>query len=139
MTGEQKEKIIRFRSMGRGYAAIGKELGISKDTVKSFCRRNSLTSADILVIDDKDRCRECGVEIKQRPKMKKQVFCCKACREKWWTEHPERITQKAVYGFICAKCGKAFTAYGNKKRKYCSHECYIADRFGGGGNGRERI
>ena len=45
MTDEQKEKIIRFRSMGRGYADIGKELGISKDTVKSFCRRNSLTSA----------------------------------------------------------------------------------------------
>ena len=55
MTGEQKEKIIRFRSMGRGYADIGKELGIPKDTVKSFCRRNSLTSADILVTDDKDR------------------------------------------------------------------------------------
>ena len=135
VTGAQKEKIIRFRSMGRGYADIGKELGIPKDTVKSFCRRNSLTSADILVTDDKDRCRECGVEIKQRPKMKKQVFCCKACREKWWTEHPERITQKAVYEFTCAKCGKPFTAYGNKKRKYCSHECYIADRFGGGGNG----
>ena len=74
MTGEQKEKIIRFRSMGRGYADIGKELGIPKDTVKSFCRRNSLTSADILVTDDKDRCRECGVEIKQRQKIKKYVF-----------------------------------------------------------------
>ena len=23
-------------------------------------------------------------------------------------------------------------SYGNKNRKYCSHECYIADRFGGG-------
>lgn len=83
VTDEQKEKIIRFRSMGRGYADIGKELDISKDTVKSFCCRNSLTSADILVTDDKDRCRECGMEIKQRPNMKKQVFCCKACREKW--------------------------------------------------------
>ena len=121
--------------MGRGYADIGKELGLPKDTVKSFCRRNGLTSADILATDNKDRCRECGVEIKQRQKMKKQVFCCKACREKWWAEHPERIMQKAVYEFTCAKCGKPFTAYGNKKRKYCSHECYIADRFGGGGNG----
>ena len=92
VTGEQKEKIIRFRSMGRGYADIGKELGIPKDTVKSFCRRNDLTSADILATDGKDRCRECGVEIKQRPKMKQQVFCCKACREKWWAEYPERIT-----------------------------------------------
>lgn len=134
MTDEQKEKIIRFRRMGRGYADIGKELGISKDTVKSFCRRNSLTSADLPTVDTADRCRECGVEIKQRPKKKKQIFCCKACREKWWTQHPEQIRQKAVYGFTCAGCGKSFTAYGNSKRKYCSHECYIAHRFGGGRN-----
>lgn len=135
MTEMQKEKIIRFRGMGRSYADIGRELGIPRDTVKSFCRRNGLTPADIQVADNKDRCRECGAEIMQRPKMKKQAFCSKACRERWWAQHPERIAWKAVYGFACAKCGKAFTAYGNKKRKYCSHECYIADRFGGGGDG----
>lgn len=133
MTEEQKEKIIRFRRMGRGYADIGKELGISKDTVKSFCRRNSLTSTDISVMDTEDRCRECGAKIEQQPKMKKQIFCCKACREKWWKEHPEQIRQRAVYEFICAGCGKPFTVYGNCKRKYCSHECYIRDRFKGGG------
>lgn len=132
VTDEQKEKIVRFRRMGRSYAEIGKEIGVSKDTVKSFCRRNSLTSAELTAIDDTDRCRECGVEIKQQPKMKKQIFCCKACREKWWTEHPDQIKRKAVYEFICAGCGKPFTAYGNRKRKYCSHECYIRDRFGGG-------
>lgn len=132
VTDEQKEKIIRFRKMGRGYTDIGKELGISKDTVKSFCRRNSLTSADISVTDNQDRCRECGKEIKQQPKKKKQIFCCKACREKWWAKHPEQIRQRAVYEFTCARCGRVFQAYGNSKRKYCSHECYIADRFGGG-------
>ncbi|RXM53885.1 RNA polymerase subunit sigma-70, partial [Clostridium tetani] len=26
-------------------------------------------------------------------------------------------------------CGKEFSAYGNKNRKYCSHNCYIRDRF----------
>ncbi len=71
VTGEQKEKIVRFRRMGRSYAEIGKEIGVSKDTVKSFCRRNKLTSAELLVIDDTDRCRECGAEIEQRPKRKK--------------------------------------------------------------------
>ena len=49
VTEEQKEKITRFRRMGRSYAFIGNELGISKDTVKSFCRRNSLASADVSV------------------------------------------------------------------------------------------
>ena len=132
MTEKQKEKITRFRRMGRSYAFVGNELGISKDTVKSFCRRNSLASADISVIDGTDRCRECGRKIEQRPKKKKQIFCCKACREKWWAQHPEQVRRRAVYEFTCANCGKPFTAYGNRRRKYCSHECYIADRFGGG-------
>ncbi len=54
MTEEQKEKIIRFRGMGHGYGNIGKELGISKDTVKSFCRRNRLTRADIQATGQED-------------------------------------------------------------------------------------
>lgn len=40
------------------------------------------------------------------------------------------IYRKAVYAYTCAHCGKPFTAYGNKERKYCSHNCYISDRFG---------
>lgn len=33
---------------------------------------------------------------------------------------------------VCPVCKKPFTVYGNANRKYCSHECYIEDRFGGG-------
>ena len=33
------------------------------------------------------------------------------------------------YKLKCAYCGKDFISYGNKKRKYCSHYCYIHDRF----------
>lgn len=132
MTGEQKEKIIRFRGQGFGYADIGRELGISKDTVKSFCRRNGLMISESQPVDDTDRCRECGKPLARREKTKRRIFCCKSCREKWWKEHADRIDRKAIYGFTCAGCGKSFTAYGNSKRKYCSHACYIAHRFGGG-------
>ena len=134
MTNEQKEKIRLFRSMGRGYTDIGNELGISKNTVKSFCRRNNLTSNNVIITDAADRCRECGVAIIQKPKKKKRIFCCKTCREKWWKEHPERMNKKAIYKFTCAGCGKLFSVFGNSKRKYCSHECYINDRFGGNEN-----
>lgn len=130
MTNGQKEKIIRFRRQGRGYADIGRELGISKDTIKSFCRRHGFTVSEI-ISDDKDRCRECGKPLVQVEKKKKQIFCCKSCREKWWKENADRINKKAIYTFICAGCGKSFTSYGNKNRKYCSHSCYVADRFGG--------
>ena len=132
MTNEQKEKIIRFRRQGRGYADIGRELGISKDTVKSFCRRNGLTVSNNKQVDDKGFCRECGKPLVQQEKKKRRIFCCKSCREKWWTEHADRINRKAVYTFTCAGCGRIFTVYGNRNRKYCSHGCYIADRFGGG-------
>ena len=33
---------------------------------------------------------------------------------------------------VCPICGKTFMSHKNAKRKYCSHECYIKDRFGGG-------
>lgn len=131
MTNEQKEKIIRFRRQGFGYADIGRELGISKDTVKSFCRRNDLMVSGSKPVDDKDRCRECGKALVQQEKKKTRFFCCKACREKWWTEHADMIDRKAIYEFTCAGCGWSFTAYGNSKRKFCSHSCYVAHRFGG--------
>jgi hypothetical protein len=37
-----------------------------------------------------------------------------------------------MYSFTCAGCGVEFAAYGNASRKFCSHECYIKSRFGGG-------
>lgn len=43
----------------------------------------------------------------------------------------DKVNRKANYEFICPHCKKLFSAYGNKKRKYCSHACYIEDRFGG--------
>ncbi|MDO4301293.1 MAG: RNA polymerase subunit sigma-70 [Clostridia bacterium] len=128
MTNEQKEKIIRFRNMGHGYAEIGREIGVSKDTVKSYCRRNGLKISDSKNVD---KCRECSKPIMQYEKKKKRIFCCKACREKWWAAHPEQVNKKAIYSFECTFCGRKFTAYGNSKRKYCSHKCYIKDRFGG--------
>jgi hypothetical protein len=30
---------------------------------------------------------------------------------------------------VCVHCGKEF--HGRSGRKYCSHRCYIAERFGG--------
>ena len=43
MTESQKQQIISFRRQGIGYLKIAQELGISQNTVKSYCRRNNLT------------------------------------------------------------------------------------------------
>ena len=136
MTEEQKKQIMRLRKKGCGYTAVANKVGISKDTVKSFCRRNGL-AGEMAAAPERQvpGCRECGKPLQQRSGMKPRVFCCDGCRVKWWHEHPEKIKQRAVYSFTCAGCGKAFTAYGNSRRKYCSHECYITNRFKGGDAG----
>lgn len=135
MTDKQRQRIIQLRKEGFGYTSIAKQLDISRDTVRSFCKRNGLAGemAGKAIHSgegqEKGLCRECGRELQQRKGVKKKVFCCRECREKWWHEHPGQIKQRAVYFFICAGCSKEFTAYGNAHRKYCSHECYVKSRF----------
>ena len=118
------------------YAKIAKQVDVSRDAVISFCRRNGLQEIKkpipVVNTDAADVCRECGKPLIQVDGMKRRVFCSKECRVKWWKEHPERLNQKAVYQYTCPHCGKPFSAYGNSKRKYCSHACYIADRYKGG-------
>ena len=136
MDGIQKEQIRNLRGEGLSYAEIARQVDVSRDAVISFCRRNGLqeikkprTAVKTAV---GDVCRECEKPLVQVVGMKRRVFCSKECRVKWWKEHPERLNQKAVYQYTCPHCGKPFSAYGNSKRKYCSHACYISDRFGGG-------
>jgi endogenous inhibitor of DNA gyrase (YacG/DUF329 family) len=77
-------------------------------------------------------CKMCGSVIVQISGRKARKFCSDACRVEWWNSHRDQVVKKAVYEFNCPHCGETFTAYGNANRKYCSHACYIAARFGGG-------
>ena len=138
MTEEQKNQITRMREEGRGYVAIARTLCISENTVKSFCRRKKLNgvavprAAQTTTYDGRHFCDCCGKEVAQVSGRKEKRFCSDRCRNKWWNSHLDRVNRKANYEFVCPQCKKTFMAYGNAKRKYCSHECYIAHRFGGG-------
>ena len=137
MNIQQKTEIASLRSQGFGYAKIAQALGLSKNTVKSYCKRNNLSAASLESASDmpilaQSFCLECGKAITQVPGRKEKKFCSGECRHKWRNARPEKITRKAVYSYTCAGCGKPFTAYGNSRRKYCCHACYIADRFKGG-------
>lgn len=129
MTNEQKEKITEMRHNGVSYSVIASMLGISKETIKSFCRRNSLT-AEKNLSEINTLCRNCCTPIVQNPKTRKKVFCCSECHIDWWKKHPLPLNNTS-YRHACKNCGKTFTAYGHTKRKYCSHVCYISARFGG--------
>lgn len=132
MTTEEKEKIIQLRKAGICMAQIGEELGISKNIVKSFCRRQGL-AGDIGTesVAVTKPCLFCGLPVIQTPGRKEKKFCSDACRHKWWNEHANEANRGAMKEYICPHCGNAFYAYPARRRKYCSHECYIRERFGG--------
>lgn len=138
MTNEQKEQIRHLRASGYGYATIADALGLTKNQVSAFCRRNNLAGAqsEIHVAERPDTgcCKCCGKPLVQTPGKKPVKFCSDACRNTWWNAHLDQVERKAVYEFNCACCGRPFSAYGNAGRKYCSHECYIRARFGGDGH-----
>ncbi len=131
MNGEQKKRISEYRQRGIAYAVIADRLGLTKDQVSSYCRRNGLAGRlGTRQAEFPDNCcRNCGKKLEQTPGVKKRRFCCPECRVQWWNTHQDKVNRKAVYSFVCPHCGKEFTAYGNAGRKYCSHACYIANRF----------
>ena len=130
MTKDQIKKIEEMRLKGQGYVVIARETGIPENTVKSYCRRHPLFEKSPEEVSGICAC--CGKPVEQNPHRKTKRFCSDACRMKWWNSHADKVQRKAMYEFTCPECGKKFRAYGNRNRKYCSHACYIKDRFGGG-------
>ena len=137
MTNEQRLKITDMRNQGCGYTAIANAVGLTKDSVKAFCRSHGLAGvkAEPMISENSvtDICLNCGSPLTHNPGAKRKKFCGSSCRQAWWNTHPDRVTRKALYQFTCPACGKPFTAYGNNHRKYCSRSCYITARFKGGG------
>ena len=48
MTKDEKSRIAAMRRDGMGYTKIALELGLSENTVKSYCRRNGLRKEAML-------------------------------------------------------------------------------------------
>lgn len=138
MTSDEKEKIRELRLKGMGYKKIANFLNLTRDSVRGFCKRNGLAGNSCVValnFEEKMKrnllCAYCNKPINQNGKGRTRRFCSDECRRKWWNENQDKRNKKetAFYKFTCAYCGKEFSAYGNKNRKYCSHNCYIKDRF----------
>lgn len=136
MTDEQRQQIVKLRQDGHGYTTIARAVGLSKDSIKAYCRTHDLAGvkakSNARIKIDQVFCLCCGKQLQQISGRKKMKFCSAICRQKWWNLHPDQVNRKAIYSFTCEYCGRNFTAYGNNKRKYCCHSCYIASRFRGG-------
>ena len=157
MTEDQKRLTLQMRNDGKTYAAIAVELGLSSNTVKSFCTRNGMpksvmmetgvetlpmkrqtdttagaeeaSKAEPIMRTDRSACRQCGADLQLRNENQMKRFCSERCRQKWWRAHPGLITEKASVS-VCAACGHAFKNHGNHARRYCSRACYLRSRFG---------
>lgn len=138
MTEFEKQQISDLRLKGSGYKAIAAVLGISRDAVRSYCKRNYLDGDSAMIelnVEEKKKthliCTCCSKPIKQKARGRVRRFCSDECRRKWWNCNPQTRNKKetATYHYRCLHCGNEFVCYGNKKRKYCSHDCYIKSRF----------
>ena len=124
MTQEQKILILHYREQHMTYRQIGEKLGLSPDTVKTFCRRNG-AQAGKTAQGAECRCRNCGAPVHPLPGRRERLFCSPACRTAYWRKH-NLLGKDPRY---CAGCGALLTG-GSASRKYCSHACYIRHRFG---------
>ncbi|GFH40221.1 hypothetical protein [Pseudolactococcus insecticola] len=135
MNDYQREQIKNLRHQGLGYKRVAMALELPVDTIKSFCRKNQLTGVMAKPNTDVSigfYCKECGKELRQEEKKKQLKFCSATCRDIWWRKHRNESKKGKAKVISCKYCGKEFLAYQHEKRKYCSHECYVTDRFKGG-------
>ena len=124
MTKEQKTLILYYREQHMTYRQIGEKLGLSPDTVKTFCRRNT-PREDRTEASASSQCRNCGAPVHPLPGRRERLFCSPACRTAYWRKH-NLLGKDPRY---CAGCGALLTG-GSASRKYCGHACYISHRFG---------
>ena len=128
MTEDQKCQIKFLREQNRTITQISEQTGISRNTIKSFMRRETSKNE---ALQNKNTCLNCGKVLAQLPKTKPRKFCCEVCRNAYWNTHRHLAKQSNTPYIICAHCKKSFNSNGRKNRKYCCRKCYINARFGG--------
>lgn len=152
MTDTEKRTAERMRAEGCSYNMISQTLGISLSTVKSHIRRRAKKEPQIEVVgkpsantvvlrlSDSEpttppppagiRCKRCGATLVNTPGHRQKTFCSKSCQERYWREHRNISLCASLVSCTCPGCGKEIFDYKGHHRKYCSHQCYIAVRYG---------
>lgn len=118
MTTTDKNQIIKLREEGLSFGEIAKRLGMSRSSVSTIYRRAQEQHVD--------RCKCCGLVIKQTAGHRQRLFCSDKCRIRWWRQNSTNhaINNKAV----CLMCNKEFVYHESRIRKYCSLACAYKGR-----------
>ena len=115
MNAEQKDQIRQLHSRGLGYKKIAAQLGLSVNTVASFCKRQRGSESC-------PHCPQCGRSVVQTPHRKPKRFCSTQCHNTWWNHHA--VSGDGKLQQRCPICKEPFFAYPSSCRKYCSRLCY---------------
>lgn len=140
VTQQQKEQISKLRANGASFGKIASALGISINTVKSYCKRNPISSEPMPApksVVHPDRCPQCNALLEQSSGHRQKRFCSPKCRIAWWAAHPEQVSRKKLFSVECRHCGTVFLQYGSRPRKFCSRGCYLAHRHAQGGDNHD--
>lgn len=116
MNSALKSKILDMKKDGLSYAKI------SKNTIKSFLRRNGAKCKSEVL------CKNCRKPLENFSRNGMMKFCSGSCRYKWWNKNADG-NRKYLQILTCKSCGEKFKSYNNKIRKYCSYKCYVEHRF----------
>ena len=122
MTHDERVLILQLRVNGLGYKRIATELGLSLNTVQSYCRRHptEMKAPERL---PENGCLCCGARLHHTPDAKKRKFCSDRCRITLWNAHPEAGGKRKVREIACGYCGATYFVIGEQTRMYCSRIC----------------
>lgn len=121
MTKLQKEQIHHLRQKLTPYSQIAGLLGLSMNTVKSYCYRHGLNTETLNSING--YCQQCGKPLISA-KTKPRRFCSTACKTAFWNGHRRERASNQITMHACLVCGENFSDYHSVGRKYCSQACY---------------
>ena len=97
MTANQLEQIAVLRRENYPYSFIGRELGLSPNTVKSICRRKGLEATGSRKTKAEKQnaplCRYCHKPLRGTVR-RGALFCSDYCRTKWRRENRKIIEIK---------------------------------------------
>lgn len=117
MTEKQKHDIVKLRIDGMKQKDIAEVTGVGESVVKTLCAKYSI----------KPGVRICANCFSELPRYSSK-FCSRECMINWWKLHRKEQPHREFH-FVCQHCKKEFVRYRNDHPKYCSHDCYIKERY----------
>ena len=125
ITQEQKDSIKILRLEHWGYKRISKELDLSHDQVRDYCRTNKgmLAGRMALPVVKKTReCAVCGGEFTYRKEWTSITFCSDGCKLSAKNKRRQESLRKKIS--VCPICGLVFIKKSNLQI-YCSDNCRL--------------